>query len=99
VVLRRVPEPVDRLQDERLFLAQVLDLAVAQRAPHAGVETDRLLGALLADSPPAMQDRSLHQHLETMIELDQRATQAAPVVRSVEELDAQDKRIAGLLQQ
>src|SRR5438094_343275 len=98
-MLCRVTQSVDRLQDKGLFLAQVFDLAVGHGPPHASVKTDRLLSAPLANPSTAMQDRSLQQHLEPVIELDQGAADPAPVVGPVEQFDAQDQRVAGLLEQ
>jgi hypothetical protein len=49
MMLSDIAQPVDRLQDECQSLGEMLDLPIAQGAPNARVETDRLLRPLLAN--------------------------------------------------
>jgi hypothetical protein len=96
VMLRGISKTIDGLQDQGLFVPQELDAAVAEGPADASVKADRLLRAVLANSPAAVEDGSLQQHLERMIELNQRAAHTPAVVWTVEQLDAQDERVACL---
>lgn len=84
-------------QGERLFLCQILDVAVTQRPTDAGVESDRHSGALLTDTAPTVKDRRFHQHLKGVIEHDKRATNSALVMGPVEQFDGENQRVDRLL--
>ena len=87
MVLRRIPQSVDRLQDEGLIFIQVFYLSVAQRPSYASIKSYRLFGALFTNFASALQNRRLHQHLKTVIDLDQCSADPTSIVRSVEKLD------------
>lgn len=93
VVLRRISQPVDGLQGERLLIGEELDAARGQRPTHAGVKPNGVLLAPLPDPAVAVKDleRVVHEH--------EHGVGAALVPRPVEVFDTQGKRVDGLVLQ
>ena len=86
-----VAESVDALQQESLFLLEVLDPAIRQGTPDAFVETDGLRRSWFSDLAAPMYDRSFHQHLKGVVQQNQGGACAPSVVRTIEQLDRQHK--------
>src|SRR5579883_1418762 len=96
MMLCGIAEPVDGLEHQRLLVGQELDVPVAKRPADTGVEADRLFCPLLPNASAAVEDGALEQHLERVVELNQRAADTPAVVRAVEQLNAQNERVARL---
>jgi len=99
MMLGGVPQAVDDLETQRLVRCEELDVSRGQSSAYAGIEANRLLGAPFSDSSPFVQQRSLQQHLERMVQEDQHCITATEVGRLVEVLDAEDKGGDRLIEQ
>ena len=86
-MLRRVALPVDRLQRQRLLVAQELYAGFGEPLADARAKTDCLLFASLANLSLPVSDCRLQQHLEAVVEQDEYGLGSPPVPRAIEVLD------------